>query len=522
MIELTAAASAAKCGRTHAVEPKMRWVTSLVVMLALALLMGEAAQADPLIVPPQERQRRTTLDFSLHRAALAEQLRQRIPAATDADIDRWTANGALQSFLIDGERRWFSSAVRNLLLVEPAAASRAVAQPTEIDPPLYAPHPLHDRWVADAASARKDDRSLIARIDPQRFRVTHTIEVEADAVPDGAALRIWIPFPRGIPGVQDEVVLEAASPPARLAPNRDLQRSAYLETRARAGLPTVASITYALTTHARIAVLDPGLARPIDESAQARLAAHLGERTPHVRFSAAMREWSASVVADADNPVDVAQRLFAAVAAKPWGVAREYSTIADLGLHALRARSADCGEKAMWLITALRLNGIPARWQSGWQLSPTEFDTMHDWLEAWIAPWGWVPMDPTHGLLASDDTAVRAFYFGGVDGYRIAFNDDWGQAFTPPKRHPRSETVDAQRGEVEWEGGNLYFDQWRYGFDWQRIPLRDVRGKDIVEGADSRRFKGDRNSGSTGENQNRTGPRLSNSARLHSVAQPLL
>jgi hypothetical protein len=27
--------------------------------------------------------------------------------------------------------------------------------------------------------------------------------------------------------------------------------------------------------------------------------------------------------------------------------------------------------------------------------------------------------------------------------------------------------VDSQRGEVEWRGGNLYFDQWDYGFDWQ-------------------------------------------------------
>lgn len=33
------------------------------------------------------------------------------------------------------------------------------------------------------------------------------------------------------------------------------------------------------------------------------------------------------------------------------------------------------------------------------------------------------------------------------------------------KIYPRSETVDFQRGEVEWEGGNLYFDQWNYQFD---------------------------------------------------------
>jgi hypothetical protein len=28
--------------------------------------------------------------------------------------------------------------------------------------------------------------------------------------------------------------------------------------------------------------------------------------------------------------------------------------------------------------------------------------------------------------------------------------------------HFRSEPYDFQRGEVEWEGGNLYFDKWDY------------------------------------------------------------
>ena len=138
----------------------MHWATGMV----LAFSLVAAASADPLRVPPDERDRRIALDFPLDRAALVEKLRQRIPDASDADIERWTASGALQSLVIDGERRWFGSAVRNLLLVEPGAASRAAAGPAETDPPLYAAHPLHDRWVAEAAAARKLDRSIVARI----------------------------------------------------------------------------------------------------------------------------------------------------------------------------------------------------------------------------------------------------------------------------------------------------------------------------------------------------------------------
>jgi hypothetical protein len=78
-------------------------------------------------------------------------------------------------------------------------------------------------------------------------------------------------------------------------------------------------------------------------------------------------------------------------------------------------------------------------------------------------------MDVTFGRFEGAPD-IEWFYLGGLDGWRIAFNDDFGTRFDPPKRHFRSETVDSQRGEVEWDGGNLYFDQWDYSFDAEVVP----------------------------------------------------
>ena len=78
-------------------------------------------------------------------------------------------------------------------------------------------------------------------------------------------------------------------------------------------------------------------------------------------------------------------------------------------------------------------------------------------------------MDPTHGVLVSKVPSTQWFYLGSIDAFRVAFNDDWSTALVPEKIHPRSETVDSQRGEVEWRGGNLYFDQWNYQVSWQQI-----------------------------------------------------
>ena len=77
-------------------------------------------------------------------------------------------------------------------------------------------------------------------------------------------------------------------------------------------------------------------------------------------------------------------------------------------------------------------------------------------------------MDVTTGRFENAGE-LEWFYLGGLDGYRIAFNDGWGSQFQPAKIHFRSETVDSQRGEVEWSGGNLYFDQWDYGFEARQI-----------------------------------------------------
>ncbi|KAG0771036.1 hypothetical protein G6F22_016847 [Rhizopus arrhizus] len=120
------------------------------------------------------------------------------------------------------------------------------------------------------------------------------------------------------------------------------------------------------------------------------------------------------------------------------------------------------------------MNGIPARWQSGMVFSGdgSGYNNLHDWGQVYLAPYGWLPMDVTTGALASDVPALRDFYLGGLDGYRIAFNDDFGQALVPAKQHFRSETGDSQRGEAEWAGGNLYFDQWSYDFQWRVLPAR--------------------------------------------------
>lgn len=432
--------------------------------IAAALAADPAPREREALEFQRERMRRIRLDFALDAEAVKARLRRDIPDLADADFERWDAAGLLEARVIDGERRWFNRAASNLYRLSAEARDRRATPLRFHDSPFETGLHPHHVEVREAALASGE-----AAVAPRRVRVTQSLAVKPDAVPAGGTVRAWIPFPRAIPGQQEDIVLLSTSPAAHeLAPESTLQRTVYMEAPAVAGQPTAFSVSYELTVYARYAAIDPERVVPAEITPE--LAPFVAERPPHVVFSDAMRLKSAQVLAGETHPWRIAQKLYAAVDAIPWAGAREYSTITNIGEHALEQGHADCGQQTLLLITLLRMNGIPARWQSGWIFSDGEYNNMHDWGWLYLAPYGWVPMDVTFGRLADAGPELAGFYLGGLDAYRIAFNDDWSRELVPAKRHPRSETVDLQRGEAEWEGGNLYFDQWTYDFDWQLLP----------------------------------------------------
>jgi len=427
-------------------------------------LPGLSAAQRRALAFERERMRRIHLDFTLELAQVEAQLREQIPDLRAEELAAWDGAGLLEHLVIDGRRRYFSLAPRNLFrLSAEARGRRRPGLPAPRQGPMEAPHPHHAEVRAQALAT---GRSSVA---PRRVRFTHTLTVRADAVPAGERVRAWLPYPRELPGQQEALRL-VASVPARpqVAPASALQRTVLLEQRARAGRPTRFSVTYELTVYGQYHAIEPERVLPTPLDAETR--AHLGERPPHLVFTEALRAFSREVVGSETHPYRIAQRLYAAVDRIPWAGAREYSTLSNLSDYALRAGHADCGQQTLLLMALLRLNGIPARWQSGIVYSDGDYANLHDWAWMYLAPYGWVPVDVTTGRFTTGDPQLADFYLGGLDAYRIAFNDDYGRDFVPPKRHFRSETVDSQRGEVEWRGGNLYFDQWDYDFAWQVLP----------------------------------------------------
>jgi len=429
---------------------------------------GLSAEIRTALAFQRERMRRILLDFTLGADDVKAHVRKEIPDLTDAEFAKWNAAGLFEHQVIDGKTLYFKRSLGNLFRLSAEAVARRAVQTPITDGPMAS---LNEHQRAIYHAALTEHRSSVL---PQRVRMTQTLTVNADAVPAGETVRAWIPYPQAIPGQQEDIrYVGSVSAQHQIAPVSAMQRTVYLEKPAVAGQKTVFSVTYELTLSAQYHAIDPDKVQA--ETITPELAPFVAERAPHIVFTDAMRAFSRKVVGDEKNPYRIAQKLFAAVDQIPWAGAREYSTISNISDYALHAGHADCGQQTLLLMTLLRLNGIPTRWQSGMVFSDdgTDYSNIHDWGYLYLAPYGWVPMDVTTGRLhpgPADDKALEWFYLGGLDNYRIAFNNDFGRHFMPPKQQFRSDDVDSQRGEAEWKGGNLYFDQTDYDFKWQVLP----------------------------------------------------
>ena len=419
-----------------------------------------------------EIMRRIRLDFCTGEADMLDKIRQAIPDATSVDLARWRAEGNLQFRTIDGQVWYFGREPGNLFRFSQEARRRREAAGSPV-PTRPAKRPEFSLLAHLAEIVALADRTDAVELLPVRHRVTCTIALRprAGRLRAGARVRIWMIYPQVYRQQRDVRLVRTSIPVKAFAPNWDLasggqlQRTIYFEHRVEdPQRPVRVEAVYEWTCAAYYPRLDPDMVRPYDTAGEL-YREYTRERPPHIVFAPEIRRIVETEAAGVPNPLERARRLWLWVARNiPWAAEVEYSTIPSICLKGIRTRRGDCGVQGLTFITLCRAAGIPARWQSGWETKPSGY-TMHDWAELYVEPWGWLPADPSYGLQESEDPRIREFFFGHMDSYRCIANLDYGCPLVPPKESLRSEPVDFQRGEVEVDGENLYFDEWDYSFD---------------------------------------------------------
>ncbi len=403
---------------------------------------------------------RTRIDFNRDEAYVRRTLGKYYAVETQnfaSLLHKWEKSGVLENRLIDGEKRYFRNAVWNLFRIDQEARARKEAvdgkAADKLGEYLSGYLPIAYKYIAGS------DRPIAQ---PRQMRLRYTLTVEANAVPAGEMLRAWLPYPRSGHNRQAAVQLLGASAAHYVvAPPAYPHSTIYMEKPAEKDSVTRFQYEVTYTAYDEWHNLEGGAVKPYDTSSDL-YRYYTAERESHILFTPELKQLSTRIVGTETDPVRKARLIFDWIGENiPWTSALEYSTIPNIPAYCIRNSRGDCGIKALLFITLCRYNGIPAKWQSGWMLYPGNLN-LHDWAEIYFEGPGWVPVDPDLNRQQTFVPEADLFFFGGADAWHFIVNDDFSGPFFPAKVFPRSETVDFQRGEVEWRGGNLYFDTWDY------------------------------------------------------------
>lgn len=396
-------------------------------------------------------------DFTKSREEVKAFLIKYYPAVTDEQLDAWESKRALEVKLIDGEKKYFKLAARNLFRIDRDAKKRW--EEVEGKSPDLLDEFLLDLLPDVIKESKKRETRLV---NPVTIKVKYTLTVKPNAVPPGEIVRCWLPYPAEVRDRQTGVEFISANyENFVIAPYTSTHRSIYLEAPAEKDSPLVFEVEYKFRAYSEFNNIDFTKKYTIDTSSDL-YDIYTAERLPHIPFTDELKALSGKIIGGETEPVKKFKLIYEWINYNiPWAGALEYSTIPDIASYCHQNMHGDCGIQSLLFITLCRMNGIPAKWQSGWMLHPPEVN-LHDWAEVYFNETGWIPVDQSFKLKPSDDPVVRYYYLGNTDNYHFIVNDDFSGEFFPVKIHPRSETVDFQRGEVEWRGGNLYFDKWNY------------------------------------------------------------
>ena len=420
------------------------------------------------ILKPDQRRRldsivemcyRIKMDFTLTDSAVLKKLSRYNPTITTNDLLELVKEHKIDVRLLNGERRYFKRCISNLFLLDSTYAELK----SRIEG--LRPDSLPDYRVGHAAEIIAKTSNSGELVNPVNIKLSYTITVKPDAVPAGDTIRCWMPFPREGNPRQQNIHLLGSNPTSRIiSPDSDLQRSIYLEKTSVANEPTVFHTEMEITTFGQSFQLTPDMILPYRKD-QKLFTENTGERAPQIVFNNCIKNLTYLILQNETNPLLQVRKLYAWINdSVKWAGALEYCIIQDIPGFVMDTRHGDCGMQTLLFMSMARFAGIPVKWQSGWMLHPGHVN-LHDWCEVYFEGVGWVPLDQSFGLQQSSDPRIREFYMTGMDSYRLIVNDDFSSPLTPAKKFFRSEPYDFQRGELEWKGGNLYFDQWSWDME---------------------------------------------------------
>ena len=430
--------------------------------ILLALLAGTALGSAARNIEPDSAAAiatRTRADFPYTVEEFYTLLARERPGMDRDSLQRLIDRRYVETHTFGDTVRVFRKALRNVRLLDPATnPHRALRGSGASDARIS---------YVDSVLDWREGTNLLGGAHRVKMRFSIDVPVTSETAFD--TLRVWMPYPMDTDRQTDITLLETSQPRYTLSGERSPHSTIFFERPSGAPGDTVRFwYTAEFTARGDFFTERDILSRlkPYDTESDL-YRKYTAVELPHV---VRLDSLAAEIAGDETNPYRLSERVYEYIINHfPWAGAREYSTIDCIPEYVLTEGHGDCGQVSLLYISLMRTLGIPARWESGWMMHPGE-KNLHDWAEVYFEGVGWVPVDVSFGRYTRADRAdAIGFYSHGMDAHRFVANKAVAAPFYPEKRFVRSETVDAQLGEVETSTGNLFYPGWS-----SRLELLDI------------------------------------------------
>ncbi len=398
---------------------------------------------------------RLPIQYPYTKAEALAAIQKRIPGFTEAEFDRIDRDGGMDFIYVNGQPRYFESIPstvidwdRKYLALSGSDASGS--------------RPILD----DAIREMKQKGSLGYRV---KFQVSY--RVDDDAFVPGANYRVHLPLPK--PCAQQSNIEITVQDGGYIAPETAPQRTVFYERILTENGPFTVSYAYDSRVHYVDLSACPDIVTPLYQGVPAPNAADLQELWPHIQFTPYLVELAKTVKGELTDKILIARACYDYVTTRvTYAYLRDYALIDCMTDYMALGLRGDCGAQTLLFMALCRLNGIPARWQSGTN-ARTDSTGAHDWCQIYLEPYGWVLCDVSFGGGAWHAGQMERwhFYFGNLDPFRMVANDRYMAEFDPPSRDLRSDPFDNQSGECEIDGKAIGSEQRtvRRGLELERL-----------------------------------------------------
>lgn len=390
-------------------------------------------------------------DFSLTFEEGAEKIIADHPELTINDVKEFANKHYIEVMEIDGQLRMHKKSPRNLNLLNPDYNGGWKMRGANAS----------EARISYADSVIRWSKGKLADGGAHRVKIRFTIDVPFDSALIGDTLRVWMPYPMETDRQSDVELLSSYPSDCVVSKlSQSPHSTIYFQSPSPASGDT-AHFEYVAEFTAKGAYFSPDKIltemKPFDKTSDLYKKYTAFDNRHIIRLDSLAKE----IVGKETNPYKQSELVYDYIIQRyPWAGAREYSTLECIPQYVIDKGHGDCGQVALLYISLMRTLGVPTRWESGWMLHPGETN-LHDWAEIYYEGIGWVPVDVSFGrYTSSNDASIQKFYSTGIDSHRFIANKAVGAQFYPAKKYVRSETVDAQLGEVESSRGNLFYPAW--------------------------------------------------------------